>query len=337
MKLSMHLKKRRSNGVWYVIFDGDRRRSLKTTDEAEARRIYKELRKQWLAGKLSDISGECKVTLGDFQKEYLEWAEQAQVRSTFRANRLALQKIVDIAGKNIRLSQVSRKHIDQIIAINAKLSTASVNNYIRHARSVFNKAVDWQYIKTNPFGNVKELPAQKKPPRYISQDQVSKFFKSIQDTYLRRLVAAYLATGRRRTELLKLDWGDIEWDQGRYFVSRSKTHLSRYYPLSDTFKAILQSMGPREQGRIWTRWTHPDTISHKVKDALKTAGLGHLHLHALRHTFATYFIESGGDLRTLQDLLGHTEYRTTEIYAHVSDKHQAKEIERIKFGPIDLG
>jgi site-specific recombinase XerD len=42
----------------------------------------------------------------------------------------------------------------------------------------------------------------------------------------------------------------------------------------------------------------------------------HLRLHDLRHTFASHFVEAGGDLRTLQDLLGHTEYRTTEIYAH---------------------
>jgi len=337
MKFYMHLKKRKSNGVWYVIFDGDKRRSLKTIDADEANRLYKEIRKQWLAGKLSDISGECKIALGQFQEEYLTWAEQVQGRSTFRANRLALQKLVDIAGKNLRLSQVSRKHADQLIARNSGLSTASINNYIRHARSVLNKAVDWQHLKSNPFARVRELPKEKKAPSYIGQDQLSKFFASIKDVYLRRLIAAYLATGRRRTELINLKWQDIEWDRGRYFVARSKTHLSRYYPLSDTFKAILKSMETQETGRIWTRWTHPDTVSHRVKDALKTAGLGHLHLHALRHTFASCFIESGGDLRTLQDLLGHTEYRTTEIYAHVSDKHQAKEIERIKLGLIDLG
>ncbi len=47
-------------------------------------------------------------------------------------------------------------------------------------------------------------------------------------------------------------------------------------------------------------------------------------------------MESGGDLRTLQDLLGHSEYRTTEIYAHVSDDHLAREVQRVKLGPVDL-
>ena len=336
MKFYMHLKKRASNGIWYAVFRGDKSRSLKTTDEAEAKRLYKELRKQWLAGKLRDISGESGVTLSAFRKEYIEWAEQVQNRSTFRANRLALDKLIAITGEKLRLSQVTRKHVDQMIAQNNALSKASLNNYIRHLRTVFSKPVEWGYLKANPLQAVRELPQEKTPPKYISKDQLTQFINSISDIDLRRLVTAYLATGRRRSELIALRWEHIEWDRGRYFVSKSKRHLSRYYPLSQTFKTILESLGPKEQGRIWCKWTHPDTVSHKVKASLKSAGLGHLHLHALRHTFASHFIESGGDLRTLQDLLGHTEYRTTEIYAHVSDEHQAKEIERIRLGPVDL-
>jgi site-specific recombinase XerD len=56
-----------------------------------------------------------------------------------------------------------------------------------------------------------------------------------------------------------------------------------------------------------------------------------MRLHDLRHSFASLFIESGGDLRTLQELLGHTRYQTTEIYAHVSDRHLQTEIMRIQF------
>lgn len=336
MKISMHLWQRPDNGRWYVVFPGDKRRALKTTDEAEAKRLYKEIRKQWLAGKLRDISGESNVTLKEFRKEYLEWAEKVQPKPTFRANRLALNKLIKITGENLRLSQITYKHLDQLIAKNCKLSNASLNNYIRHIRSVMNKPVEWGYTKTNPLQAAKELPVEKNPPKYISKDQLSHFLNSISDIDLRRLVTAYLATGRRRTELIALRWEHIEWERNRYLVARAKRHLSRYYPLSQTFRTTLESVGPKDQGRIWVRWTHPDTISHKVKDALKSAGLGHLHLHALRHTFASHFIEQGGDLRTLQDLLGHTEYRTTEIYAHVSDEHLAKEIERIRLGPVDL-
>lgn len=68
----------------------------------------------------------------------------------------------------------------------------------------------------------------------------------------------------------------------------------------------------------------------------RKAGLGDLHLHTLRHTFAVQFVEKGGNLRVLQELMGHTDYSTTEIYAHVADSHLKQEADRVKLGPIDL-
>jgi site-specific recombinase XerD len=73
-----------------------------------------------------------------------------------------------------------------------------------------------------------------------------------------------------------------------------------------------------------------------VKKALRAAGFGHLRLHDLRHTFATEFVRSGGNLRVLQELLGHTQFSTTEIYAHVADSHLRIEADRVRF-LVDLG
>jgi len=335
-KIHMRLWRRPGTGTYYVEFDDKRRRSLKTKDPDEARDLYKAIREEYIAGRLRDITGKCDTTLGQFYDEFVEWAEGVQPVKTFKANRLALKKIIEVAGKDTRLDKLSKKHIDLIVAANKKLSTASVNNYIRHAKSVGNKMVDWGYVKTNPFKGARQLPTEKAPPKYMRKHQLARFFKVITDPDLRRLAAAYLATGRRRAEILALRWEDIEWDRGRYYVRKSKTHLSRYYALSSTFRGILEAMGPRESGRIWPKWKHPDTITHLIKQALKDAGLPNLNLHSLRHTFASHFVEAGGDLRTLQGLLGHTNYKTTEIYAHVSEEHEAQEIERVKLGPIDL-
>jgi integrase len=98
---------------------------------------------------------------------------------------------------------------------------------------------------------------------------------------------------------------------------------------------VLESLGGEGQGRIFKRWSHPDTISKVIKRALKDAGLEHLTLHSLRHTFASQAIMQGRTLRDVQDLLGHTESRTTEIYAHLADEHLAQAAD-IKLGPMDL-
>lgn len=60
-----------------------------------------------------------------------------------------------------------------------------------------------------------------------------------------------------------------------------------------------------------------------------------MRLHDLRHTFASLQVMQGRDLRTVQELLGHTEFKTTEIYAHVADDHLAEAVE-INLGPVNL-
>ena len=101
------------------------------------------------------------------------------------------------------------------------------------------------------------------------------------------------------------------------------------------FRAVLNSIGPGE-GRVFSRWKHPDVISHIVKKALQDAGYGHMRLHDLRHTFASLQVMAGKDLRTVQELLGHTEQKTTLIYAHLSEDYM-KEASEINLGPVDLG
>ena len=324
-------------GYWYC--DINRKRvSLKTRDKAVAMRVFAEIKRQYLADRLVKLSGECRVTLGQFAAEYENWAKAEQPRNTFRANRLALQKLRRIAGDDCRLDQISLRQLDQMAAdcARAKLSPASINNYIRHLRTVLRKAVEWGHIAVNPFRGARMRPQEKRPPSYIKQSDAAKVLASVEDMDLRRLMAAYLATGRRRNELLALTWENIDWEEGQYFVAKAKRHLSRWYPLSDAFGAILDSMGRKKAGRVFDRWDHADTVSHLVKSALRSSGYGKLRLHDLRHSFASAFLQAGGDLRTLQDLLGHTEYRTTEIYAHLSDDHLASEVNRVKLGPVDL-
>jgi len=333
MKIAMRLFKRKRDGIWYVEFKRGQARSLKTRDKKEAKALFAAIKKEYLAGRLREISGQSNRTLGEFIKEFCEWAAPpTQPKNTYRANKLALNKLADIAGENTRLDKLNIKHIDQLIAKckRENLSVFSINNYLRHLRSSFNKAVDWKYLPANPFRKIKELPTPKSPPKFMEKKDIVKFLASIEDEDLQKIVIAYLATGRRRSELLNLTWQDVNLEKGIYYIRKAKRHLSRYYPIPEIFRAVLESL-PRNNERVFPRWKHPDTISHKVKKALRDAGYGHLRLHDLRHTFGTLFVEDGGDLRTLQDMLGHTEYRTTEIYAHVSQRHLKEEANRVQF------
>lgn len=333
MKLNMRLFTHR--GIYYIEVNG-KRRSLRTRDKSIAKRLYNQIKRNYLAGKIHELTGKCTVTLGQYRDEFLEWSVQVQPHSTFRANRLALNKLVHQVGEKATLDQVNRKHLDAMVAdaISTGLSVGSINNYIRHARTSLNKSVEWGYISKNPLEGVKELPNIKRPPAFLDRRDTANLLATIKDVDKRRLVTAYLVTGRRRAELLALEWRDIDLEGSRYFIKKGKHHLSNWYPINSMFRAVLLAIGPGE-GRVFKRWKHPDTISHIVKEVLKKAGYGDLRLHDLRHTFASLQAMQGRDLKTIQELLGHTEIKTTQIYTHLTSDHLAEAAE-ITLGPVDL-
>lgn len=337
MNLNMRLYKR-TNGQWYVEFERGKSRSLKTTDNAEAKRLYTAVRAEYLAGRLAEIKGECRTTLGEFVEEYDTWASDAREHKTYKADMLAVSKIKDIAGASIKLDKLTLRHADLMIAACRKRGNkaGTINAYIRHLRTVFNKVAEWGYLPSSPFRNLKEVPADKKAPQYIEARSVTTFLASIGDMDERRILTAYIYSGRRRAELCRLTWADVDFEKEVYFVGKSKAHLRKWYPMHPLFKAVLESIPPRE-GRVFSRWKHPDSITHLAKRALRGAGYPDMNLHKMRHTFATLLQEQGVDLGTIGALLGHTDKRATEIYTHVTDTRQREAIRKVMAGPVDLG
>ncbi len=340
-KSSMKLGKRPDTGAYYIRIDG-KRISLKkfvghsVTDSNQAKKIFNQIRREVLAGKLIQLGGGSSVTLGQFIEEFLEWSEKTKPVKTFKADRLGLAKLAEVSGETVSIDSLTLKHMDKIKSHFSKLKPASINNHIAHIRAAFNKAVDWNYLKSNPFRNAKGLAKEKKPPLYIEKEDVTKFLASIIDSDKRRIVTAYIYSGRRRTELVELRWENVDMGKEEYFVERSKKHLSKWYPFHPIFKAVLKAVGPQKSGRVFSRWQHPDTITHIVKEALVNYGLGHMNLHKLRHTFATLLVSEGIDLNTIADLLGHSDKRATEIYSHVTDTRARTAIKKIKAGPVEL-
>ena len=339
--LNMQLGKRPDTGAYYVRIDG-KRISLKAfvghvvTDNAEAKRVFAQVRREVLAGKLVQFGASTAISLQKFLDTYLEWAEQVREHASFRADKLALNKLADVAGRSIYLDKLTLQHLHRLMAVHKDLRPASINNYMRHIRAAFNKAVEWGHIKTNPFKGMQELTKERRPPVYIEAPDIQRFLASIADVDKRRMVTAYIYTGRRRSELLALRWENVRFDREEYYIGRSKAHLSKWYPMHPIFKAVLLSIGKQRAGKVFQRWEHPDTISHIVKEALEGYGLGHLHLHHMRHTFATLLLSEGVDLAAISDLLGHSDRRATDIYAQVTNTRAHEAIRKIKSGPVEL-
>jgi integrase len=314
-----------------------RRRSLKTTDINKANQLVSEIKKRYQKEeneKDEEKRAEAKngILFTKFMDQYLEWAEKVQPTNTFKANRLALRKLDPIC-KDLTLNQITAFHMDMMVAngLSRGLKVGAINCYVRHSKSVIAKAVEWKFIPEHPFKFYKQMRAEKRPPKALERDDIDSLFENIDDCYDLLVIRAYLITGRSRSELVSLKWSDIDLKKCRYYITRTKTYLSKYYPLGSGFRLVLESLGPDKDGYVFWRQHHPDTITHMVKKYMVKAGLGSHNLHHLRHSFARLYLDAGGELRVLQDLLGHAQYSTTEVYASVGGQHLADEIERVTF------
>lgn len=333
MKIRRPFKLPGRNG-WYIDI-GRKRRSLQTTDPAEAIKLYNEICRRIAQDQATppELLGDAtSLTVSGFAKRYLAWAKPVRPAATYRAEDFCLKKLKDHTD-DARIITLTPEHLDtlasSVVATGRSPNTA--NHLIRHLKAIFQKAESWKLVAQNPFRKVKLVVVDRTPPVRLAPEDFAKLLSAITDKDVAELVRAYLATGRRRNELVNLDWADIDLNGGRYFIRKSKDHLSRWYPIPKAFRAILEAKQTRV-GPVF-KWQSPDAVTHVVKAALRSAGFGHLHLHSLRHSFGSAYVEANGDVRTLMDLLGHRQISTTQIYSKPSEKHLAKEIERVALPP----
>jgi len=136
------------------------------------------------------------------------------------------------------------------------------------------------------------------------------------------------ACGLRRSELLNLKPRDIDRQRGVFFIRQSKGKKDRIVPISDKIIKLLEEYWISYRTVNWLfegqskggRYSEKSLESVLKQSVIKAGIKKPVTLHWLRHSFTTHLLESGTDLRFIQELLGHSSSRTTEIYTHVSTK-----------------
>jgi len=127
-------------------------------------------------------------------------------------------------------------------------------------------------------------------------------------------------TGMRRSELANLRVKDLSADQNRLFVRGGKGDKDRVIPIHPDLKESLASLceGRSDDERVFS--LKPRSLGNKFRDWSNRAGVD-LHTHSFRHHFATSLVEKGANIRAVQELLGHTNLNTTQVYLSVTADH----------------
>lgn len=179
---------------------------------------------------------------------------------------------------------------------------------------------------------------EKMLPNVLSKEEVKAILEAHSNIKHKAMLTMIYSCGLRRSELLHLKPADIDSKRNIVFIKQSKGKKDRITPLSSKVLEILREyyivykpknylFEGQEPGTLYSE----QSLQSVLKQALQKSKINKpVTLHWLRHSYATHLLESGTDLRYIQELLGHSSSKTTEIYTHVSTKN----IQQIK-SPFD--
>jgi len=262
---------------------------------------------------------------------------------TIKAYRRDLNKLVAFCdGRGTLLWQGLNNHI-------VRLFSASLNANGMHAKSIqrilsagrgFSRYLILQgELTTNPFDDVRAPKAEKRLPKTLSVDQITSLVEiDVNDPLSYRdkaVLELFYSSGLRLAELCALDLNDLDLPSQMVRVTgkgnktrdlpigRQADHAIRDWllqrnalPLKDYEAVFVSKHGHR---------ISPRNVQARVKHWAKKQGIDiSVSPHMLRHSFASHLLESSGELRSIQELLGHANISTTQIYTHLDFQHLAQ-------------
>lgn len=199
-------------------------------------------------------------------------------------------------------------------------SRGNKNSTINKRVMVLKVLMRWSNVYIEDLEKFKKLREVKKTFEFFDEAKLNRIFNYIwsskQMKFANKLMIQLLfETGMRRNEIVNVQVEDVDLQNNLILLKETKTKKERYVPFSDFTKELLINyMGVRKKGNLF------NITSSSVSDCLvrikKRLNLEKFHAHMFRHTFATYMLRKGCDLKTLQMILGHSNLSTTERYLH---------------------
>ena len=213
--------------------------------------------------------------------------------------------------------------------------SSSYQNQVINAVKLFYRN---RFNKTMEVDFIQRPRREKRLPNVLSKEEVKSILEAPTNLKHRAMLSLIYACGLRRSELLNLTLTDILSNRNLLFIRQSKGKKDRVVPISNRLIDILREYYKAFKPKAWLfEGQFPNTkyseksLENVLKQSLtKTKISKKVSLHWLRHSYATHLLESGTDIRYIQELLGHSSSKTTEIYTHVSTKN----LQRIR-SPFD--
>lgn len=271
--------------------------------------------------------------------EYLKNSKLIKSNGTYEFEKQHLKNLLKYFNINNieNSSQINEKVINDYVLNNKKnqITNKTINKKINLLKRVFifNK-LDCRYLI-----DFKKLKQTNKRYDILTKDNLKRlleYLKTMSNENIIELtekIIIYLLfeTGIRRNELLYIEINNIDLENNIILLTETKTKNERLVFITNNLKNLLLKYLQFECDRKYLIFNYRtnkkyngDNLRRLFEKIKRITGIKKLYPHMLRHTFATYYLEAGGSLTTLQHILGHKNLKTTEIYLHMSITYHKK-------------
>ncbi len=286
------------------------------------------------------------MNLNDWKIQYLEYCtlQRNLAALTIKAYTRDLDAFIMFHQKSmpkLQADEVADSHISEFLIheFQNKISAKSIARYRSSISNLFNYIMKKKGIKSNPVALVNTPKVHNKLPEVLDVDTMLRLVTIPLETEIafrdKAIIELFYSSGLRLSELSSLHWSDVDFDQSLVTVS-GKGNKQRVIPVGLQALKALKKWHPIAM--IWdigklkfifmskrSGQLKPRSIQARIKYWAQQQGLWErVYPHLLRHSFASHILESSGDLRSVQEMLGHADISTTQIYTHLNFQHLAK-------------
>lgn len=212
-----------------------------------------------------------------------------------------------------------------------KHSASSINLFLASIKFAY-----LSLLKLDPTLNIKRPKKEKKLPKVLTKNNIKSLLEHLTNRKSKLMISLIYACGLRVSELVHLKISDLDLTNRLGHIRQSKGRKDRAFNIPEFLFEDLKEQISIQEGKECLFTGHSGkklstrNIQKIVSSASKRAGFSGVHTHTLRHSFATHLLESNVDIRKIQELLGHSDLSTTQIYTQVS----SEELKKIK-SPIE--
>ncbi|MCJ2124560.1 tyrosine-type recombinase/integrase, partial [Methylobacterium sp. J-077] len=325
----------RRGDVWWVRFRRDGvhvRRSARTSKRAEAQVFLHRLMEEHTQATRGEPVVRHLIT-DAMERFFEETTLKAGTVETYRYNSRVLTRLLG----HLHLDEIDRRALADFVATRKRtgVTDATIRRDLALIGSIFTAAIRWGWADTSPVTrfNKKTLRESSPRTRFLAREEFARLHNAA-SADLKPILVLAVETGLRKEELLSLTLPSIDLRRRELRLTLTKTGRPRQVPLStralETIKELLERSRPRSP------YLFCKSDGARVGDPKKAfggachrAGIEDFRFHDLRHTYASWWVQDGGDLYRLSRILGHTTLQMSSRYAHLRTDDLHEELERV--------